>query len=287
MQKKEKKSFFRPKTPQPAQPFFLSPFLPAQPNPAGPIPSPRPSSRPLSSLPPTGRPHLSGLSPSSRARLGLEPESGHATPRRPSPWRARQGGPTSPLFKRRRSPWKPYRTAAAPQFAQNPSSACALHSRPRSSLCRRLASPPPQSSRRLVSQQGKEPPRLFFLLGCRFFAPAHARRRSTPQGATASPLRPPLRQINPAATFLASRSSLPTESRGESSLEPLDRATADEVAAAHRRRPRRRPRPAPPLPPKSPWPSNFHPTAEIRSDSRSTQPVPVNRGSFAKEPLVF
>ena len=60
-------------------PFF--PFLPAQPNPAGPIPSPRPSSRPLSSLPPTGGPHLSGPSPSSCARLGLEPESGHATPR--------------------------------------------------------------------------------------------------------------------------------------------------------------------------------------------------------------
>ena len=119
--KERKKSLFRPKTPQPAQPFFFSPFLPAQPNPAGPIPSPRPSSRPLSSLPPTGRPHLSGPSPSSRARLRLEPESGHATPRRPSPWRARQGGPTSPLFKRRRSPWKPYRTTAAPPVHANPS----------------------------------------------------------------------------------------------------------------------------------------------------------------------
>ena len=45
------------------------------------FPSPRPSSRPHSSLPPTGGPHLSGPSPSSRARLGLEPESSHATPR--------------------------------------------------------------------------------------------------------------------------------------------------------------------------------------------------------------
>jgi len=122
--KERKKSFFRPKTPQSAQPFFLSPFLPAQPNPAGPIPSPRPSSRPLSSLPPTGRPHLSGPSPSSRARLGLEPESGHATPRRPSPWRTRQGLPR-PLFKRRPTPLGPLRAAAA-ATAPNPSSRAAI-----------------------------------------------------------------------------------------------------------------------------------------------------------------
>jgi len=112
--KERKKSLFRPKTPQPAQPFFFSPFLPAQPNPAGPIPSPRPSSRPLSSLPPTGGPHLSGPSPSSRARLGLEPESGHATPRRPSPWRTRQGLPR-PLFKRRPTPLGPLRAASRRQ----------------------------------------------------------------------------------------------------------------------------------------------------------------------------
>ena len=103
-------------------PFFL--FLPAQPNPTGPIPSPRPSSRPLSSLPPTGRPHLSGLSPSSHARLGLEPESGHATPRRPSPWRTRQGL-HRPLFKRRPTPLGPLRAAAA-ATAPNPSSRAAI-----------------------------------------------------------------------------------------------------------------------------------------------------------------
>ena len=122
--KERKKSLFRPKTPQPAQPFFFSPFLPAQPNPAGPIPSPRPSSRPLSSLLPTGRPHLSGPSPSSRARLGLEPESGHATPRRPSPWRTRQGLPR-PLFKHRPTPLGP-RRAAATATAPNPSSRAAI-----------------------------------------------------------------------------------------------------------------------------------------------------------------
>ena len=149
--KERKKSLFRPKTPQPAQPFFFSPFLPAQPNPAGPIPSPRPSSRPLSSLPPTGRPHLSGPSPSSRARLGLEPESGHATPRRPSPWRARQGGPTSPQFKRRRSPWKPYRTTAAPQFAQTLALNRRRHWSPaRARFCRKsrrsAARSPPQAA---------------------------------------------------------------------------------------------------------------------------------------------
>ena len=92
-------------------PFF--PFLPAQPNPAGPIPSPRPSLRPLTSLPPTGGPHLSGPSPSSRARLGLEPESGHATPRCPSPWRTGQGLPR-PLFKRRPTPLGPSEPQPAP-----------------------------------------------------------------------------------------------------------------------------------------------------------------------------
>ena len=105
---------------RPAPPSFSLSFPPARlffPFASGPI---RPA---LSFSPshiqagPTCRGH-----PRARDGPGLSPSP--AAPRfraAPSaPWRVRQGGPTSPLFKRRRSPWKPNRTEAAASSPRKP-----------------------------------------------------------------------------------------------------------------------------------------------------------------------
>ena len=107
----------------------ISPFLsflssPRSPIPPAQFPLPGPARAPSPLCRRQVGPTCRGPPPSSRARLGLEPESGHATPRCPSPWRTGQGLPR-PLFKRRPTPLGPLRAAAA-ATAPNPSSRVAI-----------------------------------------------------------------------------------------------------------------------------------------------------------------